>query len=60
MSDLAGTAHTEQALLVHTAVLLNASARASAIDSGDFDRQIRPKLEGARAAWCDVAASWPA
>jgi hypothetical protein len=58
--DLAGIAHTEQALLVHTAVLLNASARASAIDSGDFDRQIRPRLEGAQAAWGDVAASWPA
>lgn len=58
--DLAGIAHTEQALLVHTLILLNASARASAIDSGDFDRQIRPRLEGAQAAWGDVAASWPA
>ena len=58
--DLAGIAHTEQALLVHTAVLLNAPARASAIDSGDFDRQIRPRLEGAQSAWGDVAASWPA
>ena len=58
--DLAGIAHTEQALLVHTLVLLNASARASAIDSGDFDRQIRPRLEGAQVAWGDVAASWPA
>jgi len=58
--DLAGVAHTEQALLVHTAVLLNASARASAIDSGDFDCQIRPRLEATQAAWGDVAASWPA
>jgi hypothetical protein len=58
--DLAGIAHTEQALLVHTLVLLNASARASAINSGDFDRQIRPRLEGAQVAWGDVAASWPA
>ena len=58
--DLAGVAHTEQALLVHSAVLLNASARSSVIDSGDFDRQIRPRLEGAQAAWGDVAASWPA
>jgi len=58
--DLAGMAHTEQALLVHTLVLLNASARASAIDSAYFDRQIRPRLEGAQAAWGDVAASWPA
>ena len=51
---------TEQALLVHTAVLLNASARASAIDLGDFDRQIRPRLEATQVAWGDVAASWPA
>src|SRR5665647_189557 len=58
--DLAGIAHTEQALLVHTLVLLNASARSSVIDSGDFDRQIRPRLEGAQVAWGDVAASWPA
>ena len=58
--DLAGIAHTEQALLVHTAVILNASARASAIDAGGFDRQIRPRLEGAQVAWGDVAASWPA
>jgi hypothetical protein len=58
--DLAGIAHTEQALLVHTAVLLNVTARTSAIDSGDFDRQIRPRLEGAQVAWGDVAASWPA
>lgn len=58
--DLAGIAHTEQALLVHTVVLLNASARASVIDSNDFDRQIRPRLEGAQAAWGDVASTWPA
>jgi len=58
--DLAGIAHTEQALLVHTLVILNASARASAIDPSDFDRQIRPRLESAQVAWGDVAASWPA
>ena len=58
--DLAGIAHTEQALLVHTLVILNASARTSAIDSGDFDRQICPRLEGTKVAWGDVAASWPA
>jgi hypothetical protein len=58
--DLAGIAHTEQALLVHTLVIMNAAARAAVIDPGDFDRQIRPRLEGAQAAWGDVAASWPA
>ena len=58
--DLAGIAHTEQALLVHTVVILNAAARASVIDPDDFDRQIRPRLEDAQAAWGDVAASWPA
>jgi hypothetical protein len=58
--DLAGAAHTEQALLVHTMVILNAAARATVVDSEDFDRQIRPRLEDAQAAWGDVAASWPA
>jgi hypothetical protein len=58
--DLAGIAHTEQTLLVHTLVLLNASAGASVVDPDDFVRQIRPRLEGAQDAWGDVAASWPA
>ena len=58
--DLVGIAHTEQALLVHTAVIMNAAARASVIDPGDFDRQIRPRLQDAQAAWGEVAASWPA
>jgi hypothetical protein len=58
--DLAGIAHTEQALLVHTAVIMNAAAQAAVIDPGDFARQIRPRLQDAQAAWGDVAASWPA
>ena len=58
--DLAGIAHTEQALLVHAAVILNAAARAAVIDPDDFARQIRPRLQDAQAAWGDVAASWPA
>ena len=58
--DLAGIAHTEQALLVHSAVILNASARAGFIDPGDFDRQIRSRMESTQTAWGDVAASWPA
>jgi len=48
--DLAGIAHTEQALLVHAAVM----------DPDDFTCQIRPRLQGAQAAWGDVAATWPA
>jgi hypothetical protein len=58
--DLAGLAHTEQALLTHTIVLLNAAARAAVIDPDDFASQIRPRLENAQTAWGDVAASWPA
>ena len=58
--DLAGIAHTEQALLTHTIVLLNAAARAGVIDPADFASQIRPRLQDAQAAWGDVAASWPA
>ena len=58
--DLAGIAHTEQALLVHTAVIMNAAAGAAVIDPDDFARQIRPRLQDAQAAWGDVAASWPA
>jgi hypothetical protein len=58
--DLAGVARAEQALLVHTMVILNAAARASVFEPEDFDRQIRPRLENAQAAWGDVAASWPA
>jgi len=58
--DLAGIAHTEQALLTHTIVLFNAAARAAVIDPDDFASQIRPRLENAQTAWGDVAASWPA
>jgi hypothetical protein len=58
--DLAGIAHTEQALLMHTMVIMNAAARAAVIDPGDFDHQIRPRIQDAQAAWGDVAASWPA
>jgi hypothetical protein len=58
--DLAGVAHAEQALLVHAMVILNAAARAAVIDPGDFDRQVRPRLENTQTAWGDVAASWPA
>jgi hypothetical protein len=57
--DLAGIAHTEQALLTHT-IVLNAAARAGVIDPDDFASQIRPRLENAQAAWGDVAATWPA
>lgn len=42
--DLAGIAHTEQALLVHTAVIMNAAARAAVIGPGDFACQVRPRL----------------
>ena len=58
--DLAGIAHTEQALLVHAAVILEAAARAAVIDPRDFDHQIRPRLQDTQAAWGDVAATWPA
>jgi hypothetical protein len=58
--DLAGIAHTEQALLTHTIVLLDAAARAGVIDFDDFAAQIRPRLENAQTAWGEVAASWPA
>jgi len=58
--DLVGIARTEQALLVHTVVLMNAYARESVADSSAVDRQIRPRLEGALVAWGDVAATWPA
>ena len=58
--DLAGVAHAEQALLVHTAVIFNAAARASVIDQNGFVRQISPRLQDAQVAWGDVAASWPA
>ena len=58
--DLAGIAHTEQALLVHTAVIMNAAAGATVIDPRDFASQIRPRLQDAQAAWGDVAATWPA
>jgi hypothetical protein len=58
--DLAGIAHTEQALLVHTAVIVNAAAGAAVIDPDDFASQIRPRLQDAQAAWGDVAATWPA
>ena len=58
--DLAGIAHSEQALLVHAAVILDAAARAAVIDPRDFDHQIRPRLQDAQATWGDVAATWPA
>jgi hypothetical protein len=58
--DLAGIAHTEQALLTHTIVLISAAARAGVIDPDDFASQIRPWLENAQTGWGDVAASWPA
>jgi hypothetical protein len=58
--DLTGIAQTEQALLVHAIVMLNAAARACVIDPGVFDRQIRLRLQDVQAAWGDVAANWPA
>jgi len=58
--DLVGIAHTEQALMVHTMVIMNAAALASVIDHGDFAHQVRPRLDDVQAAWGDVAASWPA
>jgi hypothetical protein len=58
--DLAGVAHAEQALLVHTMVILNAAAEAGVIDHDGFTRQIYPRLQDAHLAWGDVAASWPA
>jgi hypothetical protein len=58
--DLAGVAHAEQAVLMYTMVILNATARASVIDPGDFDLLIRPRLQEAQAAWGDVATRWPA
>jgi len=57
--DLAGIAHTEQALLMHTMVILNAAAWASVIDPSDFNRHTRRLLQDSQAAWGDVAASWP-
>jgi hypothetical protein len=57
--DLAGVAHAEQALLVHTMVILNAAAQAAVIDIEGFTGQIRPRLADAHLAWGDVAASWP-
>jgi hypothetical protein len=58
--DLAGVAHAEQALLVHTMVILNAAAEAGVIDHDGFTRQIRPRLQDAHLGWGEVAASWPA
>jgi len=58
--DLAGIAHTEQALLVHTVVIMNAAAGATVIDPDDFASQIRPRLQDVQAAWGNVAATWPA
>jgi hypothetical protein len=57
--DLAGIAHAEQALLMHTQVVLRAAAGASVIDPGVLHRQIGPQLAKAQSAWGDVAASWP-
>jgi hypothetical protein len=58
--DLAGVARAEQAVLMYTMVILNATARASVIDPGDFDLLIRPRLQEAQAAWGEVATRWPA
>jgi hypothetical protein len=58
--DLAGVAHGQQALLVHTMVILSAAAHAEVIDMSGFTRQIGPRLANAHLAWGDVAASWPA
>ena len=41
--NVAGVAHGEQALLVHTMVIL--------FDHDDYVRQIRPRLEDALALW---------
>jgi hypothetical protein len=57
--DLAGVARAEQALVVHTMVILNAAARAAVIDIDAFTSQIGPRLADAHLAWGDVAASWP-
>jgi hypothetical protein len=57
--DLAGVAHGEQALLVHTMVILNAAAQAAVIDLAGFTAQIAPSLAQAHLAWGAVAASWP-
>jgi hypothetical protein len=57
--DLAGVAHAEQALLMHTMVILNAAAQAAVIDIDGFTGQIGPRLADAHLAWGDVAASWP-
>jgi len=57
--DLAGVAHAEQALLMHTMVILNAAAQAAVIDIDGFAGQIGPRLADAHLAWGDVAASWP-
>jgi hypothetical protein len=58
--DLAGVAHAEQALLLHTVVILNAAAETGVVDHDGFTAQIRPRLEDAQLAWGAVAASWPA
>jgi hypothetical protein len=58
--DLAGVAYAEQALLMHTMVILDATARASVIDPGNFDLLIRARLQQAQAAWGNVATRWPA
>ena len=60
VGDLAGLAHAEQALLVHTVVILDAAAETGVIDHDGFTAQIRPRLEDAHLAWGAVAASWPA
>lgn len=60
VADLAGVAHCEQALLVHTGVILNAAAEAGLVGRQALTAQIRPRLEQAHCAWGAVAASWPA
>jgi hypothetical protein len=57
--DLAGVAYAEQALLVHTMVILNAAAQAAVIDLAGFTGQIGPRLADAHLAWGAVGASWP-
>jgi hypothetical protein len=60
VGDLAGVAHCEQALLMHTVVILNAAAQVGLVDPHAVSAQICPRLEEAHCAWGAVAASWPA
>jgi hypothetical protein len=60
VGDLVAVARSEQALLVHTVVILKAAVPAGLIDQDCFTAQIHPRLEDAHLAWGAVAASWPA